>query len=504
MLRLIGGSRIQRNNSGTTWNGWATRTPTNSTIGLPHWTSTLRNTLQISIGAFLTSPDHWLNYPDLRLIILGLIIFSLRKKITENSLQNYQNYLHAPACYFGAFIPSKSFFFPRRVHLHHFVLRVVLNFDGFVLGPRTRRDRWYDVLDGLHLVDRLAILRSWLHHGDFPQPPSRHPYRNEPLTIFRDNRLLRNIHGEIFFLLLDHRRFFGGLLGGFLGDRRFFGGCLGGSLDDGNDCRPFPGIFGLHLLGRLAFTLRRTLGHRWQGTGVFSSHPGDFARQRQNFFGAAARTHRELHLHILKILRHFCLGGLRRVSEIRWHRKTPFLYVRVHRALALRDELRLCRAFHARPLPRGFVIFRLMDICCRRGHLCENTQHLAEKFPPALDVRTLEILDEIHHREIRVSETLAKDSHIRLVFPQPRLEVVNLGALYGATSPANGVLLRLGANGLRCPPNNFSRRFLARLPRRQRTPNFYRVARATRRPSRRVVFRRHHAGVLVRFTIIAF
>src|ERR1700761_5399836 len=87
MLRLIGGSRIQRNNSGTTWNGWATRTPTNSTIGSPHWTSTPRNTLQISIGASLTSPDHWLNYPDLRQIILGLIIFhsveTLRKFIPK-------------------------------------------------------------------------------------------------------------------------------------------------------------------------------------------------------------------------------------------------------------------------------------------------------------------------------------------------------------------------------------------------------------------------------------
>src|ERR1700761_3721776 len=464
----------------------------------------LRNTLQISIGASLTSPDHWLNYPDLRLIILGLIIFSLRKKITENSLQNYQNYLHAPACYFGAFIPSKSFFFPRRVHLHHFVLRVVLNFDGFVLGPRTRRDRWYDVLDGLHLVDRLAILRSWLHHGDFPQPPSRHPHRNEPLTIFRDNRLLRNIHGEIFFLLLDHRRFFGGLLGGFLGDRRFFGGCLGGSLDDGNDCRPFPGIFGLDLLGRLAFTLRRTLGHRWQGTRVFSNNPGDFTRHRQVLLGAAARTHRDLHLHVLKIIRHFCLGGLRRVSEIRWHRKAPFLYVCVHRALALGDELRLLRAFHARPLPRGFVISRHEIFVRFRSHLAENFQHSPEKFPPSLGVRIIEIFDDLEYREIRVPETLPKDRHLDVHVPEPLLETVNFGALYGATSPANGDLLRLGANGFRCPPNNFLRRYLARLPRRQRASNFLRVARATRRPSRRVVFRRHHAGVLVRFTIIAF
>src|SRR6201996_7487858 len=78
----------------------------------------LRNTLQISIGASLTSPDHWLNYPDLRLIILGLIIFSLRKKITENSLQNYQNYIHAPACYFGASTPSESPFLLRRIGTH--------------------------------------------------------------------------------------------------------------------------------------------------------------------------------------------------------------------------------------------------------------------------------------------------------------------------------------------------------------------------------------------------
>src|SRR6201996_4427236 len=240
MLRLIGCSRTQRNNSGTTWNGWATRTPTNSTIGSPHWTSTPRNTLQISIGASLTSPDHWLNYSKPPSNYSRTYYFSLRRNSPKIHSKIIQNYLHAPACYFGAFITSESFFFPRRVHLHLFVLRVVLNFNGFVLGPRTRRDRWYDVLDGLHLVDRLAILRSWLHHGDFPQPPSRHPHRNEPLTIFRDNRLLRNIHGEIFFLLLDHRRFFGGLLGGFLGDRRFFGGCLGGSLDDSNDCRPFP------------------------------------------------------------------------------------------------------------------------------------------------------------------------------------------------------------------------------------------------------------------------
>src|SRR6201996_444824 len=190
MLRLIGGSRIQRNNSGTTWNGWATRTPTNSTIGLPHWTSTLRNTLQISIGAFLTSPDHWLNYPDLRLIILGLIIFSLRKKITENSLQNYQNYIHAPACYFGASTPSESFFLLHRIHLHLFVLRVVFNFDGLVLGTRARCDRWDNVLHRFHLVDRKATHWARLDHGGPSYLPSRHPHRNEPLSILRNDRLL--------------------------------------------------------------------------------------------------------------------------------------------------------------------------------------------------------------------------------------------------------------------------------------------------------------------------
>src|ERR1700761_7945875 len=80
MLRLIGGSRTRRNNSGTTWNGWAMRTPTNSTIGLPHWTSTLRNTLQISIGASLTSPDHWLNYSKFSAFSRSYKIFTQQKK----------------------------------------------------------------------------------------------------------------------------------------------------------------------------------------------------------------------------------------------------------------------------------------------------------------------------------------------------------------------------------------------------------------------------------------
>src|SRR6201996_827902 len=196
----------------------------------------LRNTLQISIGASLTSPDHWLNYPDLRLIILGLIIFSLRKKITENSLQNYQNYIHAPACYFGASTPSESPFLLRRIHLHFFALRVILNLDGLVLGPRTRRDWWDDVLDGLHLVDRLATLWVWLDHGGPSYPPSWHPHRNVPLSILRNNRLLRDVHGEIFFFLLDFGRILGGYLGGYIG------GCLGGVLRGpaGLGGRPVP------------------------------------------------------------------------------------------------------------------------------------------------------------------------------------------------------------------------------------------------------------------------
>src|ERR1700761_7711571 len=104
-------------------------------------------------------------------------------------------------------------FLPRRVHLHHFVLRVVLNFDGFVLGPRTRWKWWYDVIHSLHLVNRLATRCIWLNHGGLPHPPSWHPDRNVPLSVLRNDHLLRDVHEEVFLFFLDLRRFLGGSLG---------------------------------------------------------------------------------------------------------------------------------------------------------------------------------------------------------------------------------------------------------------------------------------------------
>src|ERR1700761_2188914 len=471
----------------------------------------LRNTLQISIGASLTSPDHWLNYPDLRLIILGLIIFSLRKKITENSLQNYQNYIHAPACYFGASTPSESPFLLRRIHLHFFALRVILNLDGLVLGPRTRRDWWDDVLDGLHLVDRLATLWVWLDHGGPSYPPSWHSHRNVPLSILRNNRLLRDVHGEIFFFLLDFGRILGGYLGGYLGgclgdvlgDRYVLGGRRYHTLDTRDHYRRFSQASGFDLLSDLAFSLRRTLGLHWQSTGVFDNHPGDFARHRCIFFGTA-RTHCDLHLHVHKISRHFCLGGSRRTGVIRWHHKAPFLDVGVHRALALGDKLRLLRALHALPLPRPFGTHLPIILLHFRRHLFEDLQYLPEKFFSDLGVRVVEVLDDIDYGVVRVAEPLMEDVNFDIHFPEPRLEVVNLGALYGATSPANGNLLRLGANGFRCSPNDFLRHILSHFPRRQRTPNFLAMACRARRSPGRVVFWRHHARVLVGLAIIAF